>query len=131
MAVREDLQVIDEFLAEGKEYLAKGDPVQASEKLYKAVEECIKLLAEKEGLKEYEEASKEGRWWSKLLARSASMLSTKLQRKEIGEAWKTAYNLHVWGFHERALGIEHINPDVSYVEWLVNYTKEALDKGEN
>ena len=34
------------FLDEGKAYLGKGDPLQASEKLYKAAEEAIKALSQ-------------------------------------------------------------------------------------
>jgi hypothetical protein len=52
---------IERFLAEGRGYVEKGDPVQASEKIYKAVEECIKALAEKQRLPEFEEARREGR----------------------------------------------------------------------
>ncbi|MEM2753518.1 MAG: PaREP1 family protein, partial [Nitrososphaerota archaeon] len=33
------------MLSESEVYISKGDAVQASEKLYKAAEECIKLLA--------------------------------------------------------------------------------------
>ena len=132
MTVREDLQVIDEFLAEGKEYLAKGDTVQASEKLYKAVEECIKLLAEKEKLPEYEEARREGRWWSRLLLRAARNLAQRKSEEKIFVTWALAFDeLHIWGFHEKALSVEHVRLDVPHVEWLANYTKEALDKREN
>jgi len=38
------------------EELERGDPVQASEKLYKAAEECIKILACLENLDEYRRA---------------------------------------------------------------------------
>jgi hypothetical protein len=109
--------------------------VQASEKLYKAVEECIKILAEKQRLPEYEEARREGRWWSKLLARAAGRLARDLGRKEIKDAWARAFNLHTWGFHERALCrgggkpspvLEDAEQDIPYVEWLVNYVKENL-----
>ncbi len=51
----------EEIITKGKEYLAKGDAVQASEKLYKGVEECIKLLAEKHKLPEFEKAKEKGR----------------------------------------------------------------------
>jgi hypothetical protein len=122
-----DVDFIEKFFAEGKEYIEKDDPVQASEKLYKVVEECIKLLAEKENLPEHEEFKKEGRWWSRLLARTASTLAQRLGEDGIGDAWARAFNLHIWGFHEKALGIEHITPDIPYVEWLVNYTKAKVD----
>ena len=125
--MKEDLEVLDKFLEEGREYILKRDPVQASEKLYKAVEESLKLLAEEYKLLEHEEFRKEGRWWTRLLAGTASTLARKLGERKIEEAWTIAFNLHVWGFHERALGVEHIEPDVPYVEWLVNYTKEVLE----
>jgi hypothetical protein len=78
-----EFELIERLLAEGKEYIANGDPIQASEKLYKAVEECIKLLAEKEKLPEHEEFKKEGRWWSRLLSRSARTLARKLGERKI------------------------------------------------
>lgn len=125
-----EIDFIERFLTEGREYISKGDPVQASEKLYKAVEECIKVLAEKQGLPEYEEARREGRWWSKLLARAAGRLARDLKRKEIENAWARAFNLHTWGFHECALLVEDAEQNTPYVEWLVNYTEEALNKRE-
>ncbi len=36
------LELAGKYLSEAKEYIDRGDAVQASEKLYKAVEECIK-----------------------------------------------------------------------------------------
>ena len=125
----EEFKLIDEFLAEGKEYLRKDDPIQASEKFYKATEECIKLLAEGEKLPEYEEAEREGRWWSRLLSRAARALSSKLGEEKIEDVWARAFDLHVWGFHEKALDVEHIKPDVSYIEWLVTYTKRTTKRG--
>jgi len=47
---------------EGIENLNKGDVIQASEKLYKAVEETIKALAIRRGLPEATEALERGRW---------------------------------------------------------------------
>lgn len=35
----------DGFLAEGKKYAELGEPVQASEKLYKAAEEAVEALS--------------------------------------------------------------------------------------
>ncbi len=40
------LEIAEKFLEEAKEYIRKRDPVQAFERLYRAVEECIKVLAE-------------------------------------------------------------------------------------
>ncbi len=44
------VELAESYLNEAREYLAKGDPIQASGKLYKAVEECIKALAEEHNL---------------------------------------------------------------------------------
>ncbi len=39
------LELAEKYFEEAKDYLAKKDPVQASEKLYKAAEECIKAMS--------------------------------------------------------------------------------------
>ncbi len=39
------LEIAKHMVQRAKEELERGDAVQASEKLYKAVEECIKVLA--------------------------------------------------------------------------------------
>ena len=118
---------IEKFFLEGEKYLDEGDTVQASEKLYKAVEEGIKLLARKQNLPEYEQAEKDGRWQSKLLVRAAGRLARDLERREIRDAWLRAFHLHVWGFHECALGIEDIRQDLPSIRWLVNYAKGKID----
>lgn len=50
------LELAEKYFREAVELLEKGDPVQASEKLYKAAEECIKILACLENLDEYRRA---------------------------------------------------------------------------
>ena len=115
---------VSRSLDESKEYIAKGNAVQASEKLYKAVEECIKILAEQHKLPEYSEAKEDGRWKNYLLAQAAGKLAYNLRRKEIEDAWARAFNIHVWGFHEGKFDVEDIKPDVPYVEWLIDYVKE-------
>ena len=115
---------ISRFVDESKEYIAKGDPIQASEKLYKATEECIKVLAERHKLSEYGKAERDGRWRSYLLAQAAGKLADDLKRKEIEDVWARAFNIHVWGFHEGKFGVEEIKRNVPYVEWLVDYVKE-------
>lgn len=59
---------------EAIELIEKEDAVQASEKLYKVVEDCVKLLAKLNSLPEYKKAIKEGQWWSKLLAKAVERL---------------------------------------------------------
>lgn len=124
MGVEEDVKYIEKFLFEGKEYIRRGDPTQASEKIYKVVEECIKLLAERENLPEYVEAEREGRWRSRLLVKAAGRLARDLRKREIKDAWARAFNVHVWGFHENVLGVEDVEQDIPYVEWLINYVKK-------
>jgi hypothetical protein len=114
---------ISRFIEEGKGYIAKGDAVQASEKLYKAVEECIKVLAQRHKLPEYEEAEKDGRWKSYRLAQAAGRLARDLNEEKIKNAWARAFEIHVWGFHEGKFGAEEIESAVPYVEWLVDFVK--------
>ncbi|MGQ9469333.1 MAG: PaREP1 family protein [Nitrososphaerales archaeon] len=122
----EEVKLVRDLLDEGKAYLNKGDSMQASEKFYKAVEESIKLLAEKHRLPEYEEAIREVRWWARLLARAARTLASKLDEDRIEFAWSIAFDLHVWGFHERGLRVEDVKRDIPHIEWLIEYTEKAL-----
>jgi hypothetical protein len=54
------VEIAEKFLAEGRELIDK-DPVQASEKLYKAAEEAVKALAKIFNLPQVDEAEKIGR----------------------------------------------------------------------
>jgi len=47
MNVFRRIEFIRNLLIEAEEYLARGDAVQSSEKLYKAAEECVKALSER------------------------------------------------------------------------------------
>ena len=112
---------ISRFVDAGKEYIAEGDAIQASEKLYKAVEECIKILTERHKLPEYEKAEEDGRWVGYLLGRAARRLAQDLGGKEIKDTWARAFDIHVWGFHERKYGIEDVEQSIPYAEWLVSF----------
>lgn len=114
------------MLRRGREELKKGDPIQASEKLYKAVEECIKILACLEGLEECSQARREGGWWTKLLSRAARRLARRLNKPLILEAWSQGYDLHVHGFHEHALTAEDVAETLPAVGELVTYTRNTL-----
>jgi PaREP1/PaREP8 domain containing family protein len=78
--------------------LADRDPVQASEKLYKAAEEAVKAVAVRLGL---EEALRLGRWT--LLFNAVNVIADRLGRGEVRYWWKSAWFLHVEGFHEARL----------------------------
>jgi hypothetical protein len=69
------------FLAEGRELIDK-DPVQASEKLYKAAEEAVKVLAIALNLPETRKAIESSGWLSKLLKKTAQSVAKALGIKE-------------------------------------------------
>ncbi len=120
------LVLAEKYLQEAREYLERGDPVQASEKLYKVAEECIKVLAVKFSIPELEEARREGRWWTKLLSRAAKTLSARLGDPTINRGWCVAYDLHVWGFHEAALSIDHVRTSLQEIEQLLEKTRQYV-----
>ncbi len=120
------LELAERYLKEGKEYLAREDPVQASEKLYKVVEECIKALSEHHSLDILREVEKEGRWRTWLLGSASRELAGKLNEPRIADAWARAYDVHVWGFHEAKYDMEEIEADLPHVEWLLEYTRRAI-----
>ncbi len=133
MDPREELEarlaIAEYMLRRAREELERGDAVQASEKLYKAVEECIKVLACLEGLEECRRAREEGGWWTRLLARAARRLSSKLGTDLIRVAWEEGYDLHVHGFHEHAFGVEEVRQGVAVVEKLLQYVKSVVQGG--
>ena len=102
--------------------LVERDPVQASEKLYKVVENCIKALAILFNIEECEIARKEGTWWSKLLAKAAHKLSRLLNNDVIVRAWQAGFDLHVYGFHEEAYTQQEVKNIIPIVEDLLNLT---------
>jgi len=121
------LEIAKYMLRRGREELEKGDPVQASEKLYKAAEECIKILACVEGLEECRRAREERGWWSKLLSKAARRLALRLgENLVLVVAWLNAYDLHVHGFHEHCLGVDEVRGSLPAIEELVSYTEERI-----
>jgi hypothetical protein len=120
------LELAERYLEEAKMYVERGDPVQSSEKLYKVAEECVKALAIKFNTPEVHEARREGRWWAKLLSRAAKTLSLKLEEPLINIGWSVAYDLHVRGFHEAVLSIEHVKLSLPHIESLLERTRELL-----
>jgi hypothetical protein len=106
------------------------DPVQASEKLYKAAEEAVKALAVALDLEQARIAAKEGGWWTRLLNRAAEAVAERLGLEELALWWKAAYYLHVEGFHEARLNGEDVKRNYRYVEALVT-TAEKILKGRS
>ena len=113
------------YLEEGMTLIEK-DPVQASEKLYKAAEEAVKALAIGLDLEQARIAEKEGTWWTKLLNRAAEAVAEKLGIDELALWWKAAYYLHVEGFHEARLDSEDVKRNYRYIEALVTTAEKIL-----
>lgn len=88
-------------LGEFEEYINKRDPVQASEKIYKAAEEFIKLMAELRSLPEAKEAKTQGKWSRRLIDKASYDL-------ELAYLFDMADKLHIWAFHERAMDVEDV-----------------------
>uniref|UniRef100_A0A7J2U0Z6 HEPN domain-containing protein n=1 Tax=Ignisphaera aggregans TaxID=334771 RepID=A0A7J2U0Z6_9CREN len=95
---RKRLELAERFLAEGKELIDES-PVQASEKLYKAAEEAVKVLAIALKLPEADEAKRCG-WSTDLLEGAVISVMKRLGVEELYHWWDSAYKLHVDGFCE-------------------------------
>ena len=119
---RAHLELAEKFLSDGKELIDK-DPIQASEKLYKAAEEAVKAIAIALNLDEARKALEQGRWTAQLLFDAVYNASDKLGKKEVKWWWRSAWFLHVEGFHEARLRPDQVRRDVPDVEALVNLAK--------
>ncbi|AEM38477.1 PaREP1 family protein [Pyrolobus fumarii 1A] len=119
------LELAEKYLLEAKKLIEEGDAVQASEKLYKVAEECIKSMAEALGLEESREAQRRGRWTLGLLDNAAGRLAEIVDRR-VYDDWDHAYFLHVEGFHEAGLGIEQVKKRAKYVEELLEIAKRVV-----
>jgi hypothetical protein len=118
------LELAERFLAEGGKLVDK-DPVQASEKLYKAAEEAVKAIATALDLDEARKALERGRWTLSLLDDAVYAISERLGVKELIDWWDSAYRLHVNGFHEAKLRSIDVAKRYGHVEALVNLAKRV------
>jgi hypothetical protein len=100
------LQLALKFPEEG-EALIEKDPLQASEKLYRAGE-AVKALALALDLEQAKAAAREGGWRAKLLSRAAGAAAEKLGLEELALRWKAAYHLHAEGSREARLDGEDV-----------------------
>jgi len=121
------LELAERFLAEGRELIDK-DPVQASEKLYKAAEEAVKAIATALNLDEVRKALEKGRWILSLLDDAIYAISEKLGVKELMDWWDAAWFLHVEGFHEARLRSVDVAKRIGHVEALVSLAKMIVEK---
>lgn len=115
---------IRKFFSEGKEYIERDDAVQASEKLYKAAEESIKVLSEARAPEINKEAMGKGKWTRDLLFRAAGEMGREIRRR-----WDSAWTLHVEAFHEMGFKISSVKERVEDVEELVKLAEnKSRDK---
>jgi hypothetical protein len=121
------LELAERFLAEGKELIDK-DPVQASEKLYKAAEETVKAIATALDLDEAKKALERGRWTLSLLDDAVYAISERLGVKELMDWWDSAYRLHVDGFHEARLRSIDVAKRYEHVEALISLAKRVVQE---
>jgi hypothetical protein len=116
------------YLEEGKR-LVDEDPIQASEKLYKASEEVVKALTYCFTLGDVlERVGKRGRWTVTELEKAVGVISRKLG-KWFGAAWDRANYLHVWGFHEAKLDSEDVKERLPDVERMVLEARRIVGGG--
>jgi hypothetical protein len=112
------LELSLKYLDEGRA-LVNRDPVQASEKLYKAAEEAVKALAIFYNLQDIlSRVEEKGRWTVSYLEKAVEAISERLGGW-FGEAWDRAWALHVWGFHEAKLDSKAVEIRLPYVERMV------------
>jgi len=123
------VEAAEHFLEEAKNYVEMGDVAQASEKLYKVAEECIKALAQHYGVPELREVAKRGKWDTWLLGKAAARLALQLGEERVRAAWLYAYDIHLWGFHEAKYGIDIVKQSLPHIEWLLQYAKKELRRG--
>jgi len=120
------LELAKWLLSEAKSYLQKGDVVQASEKLYKVAEECVKALAQVLDVPEAAKARELGRWFTWLLDKAVRRISRALGESRVKSAWDAAYGLHVWGYHEAKLTAEDVELDIPQIEWVLEYVEKLV-----
>ncbi|MEM1606109.1 MAG: PaREP1 family protein [Fervidicoccaceae archaeon] len=99
-------------------------PAQASEKLYKSVEEGVKALAIYYDLRDVlERVGDRGRWSVRDLEDAVVRLS-KILGEWFRRAWEAAYYLHVEGFHEGRLSPASVRERVGDVERVIEEIKK-------
>jgi hypothetical protein len=121
------LELAERYLAEGKE-LVDRDPVQASEKLYKVAEECVKALAIHYNEDILRNVEKRGKWTVTDLEKVVEEISRRVDELFIS-FWDHAWALHVWGFHEAKLDSESVKMRIKYIESMLEKTRKILREG--
>jgi hypothetical protein len=126
-AAESHLELAVRYLEEGKNLIDR-DPVQASEKLYKAAEEAVKALTTYFNLKDIlEDVERSNRWSVGKLEKAVLRISEK-----VGEwfrsSWDAAWALHVWGFHEAKFDPEDVRTRLPNIERMVSEAQKIVEK---
>jgi hypothetical protein len=114
------VEEVKRFLNEGEELLEKGELVQACEKIYKAAEDAVRILAKEYAPEVYQKAEENGRWLASLLREAVRRMETRLG-EDVSKGWYAAWFLHVEGFHERRLSKEDIAWGLKHIKKLVKF----------
>jgi len=115
---KQHLEYALKYLVEGKS-LTDKDPVQASEKLYKAAEEVVKAFTVHFNLTDIiRRVDERGRWTATELEKAVLRISGKLG-EWFFDSWDKAWALHVWGFHEAKFDTEDVKRRLPAIEKMV------------
>ncbi len=107
---------LEKLVKEAEVLLKQDDSLQASEKLYKVAEECIKILA----IKNKMAAPNKRKWNTQELNNFAKMLKLGYGEK-VYINWKTALEgLHRDGFHENDLTTAEVYDKIHCVTELLD-----------
>jgi hypothetical protein len=106
------------YLEEGRALVEK-DPVQASERLYRAAEEAVKALALHYDLRgALERAERKGRWTFEELEKAARAIARRVGEWFIA-AWDAASYLLVLGAQEAKLDSESVKARLPSIERMI------------
>jgi hypothetical protein len=121
--VLKHLELAERFLEEGKALMDK-DPIQASEKFYKAAEEVVKTLTIYYNLSDIlKTIERKDRWTVTELEEAVELISQRVGEWFI-TSWDSAWAIHVWGFHEAKLNSKAVKIRVPYIERMVLEAKK-------
>jgi hypothetical protein len=127
--IKKHLDLALTFLEEGKNFVERN-PVQASEKLYKAAEESVKLLTFYLGISDVlTQVKQRDRWTVTELEKAVEVISQKLG-DWFRSSWDTAWVLHVWGFHEAKFDSEAVKVRLPAIERIVEEAKRIVIAGK-
>ncbi|MCG2892027.1 MAG: PaREP1 family protein [Vulcanisaeta sp.] len=113
------------YLEEGKGLIDR-DPVQASEKLYKAAKEVVKALTTHFNISEVlNTVNSRGRWTVTELEKAVRAIARKIGGWFV-DAWDAANYLHVWGFHEAKLEPDGIRIRLPHIERMVSEAQKLI-----